>query len=78
MLTVLLLRSEDSGENVPGPQEVVIGEHVMEHSYFQHQARNAAGRREALSWLARQLKWERRLGELRHDEHATSTAKRAA
>jgi hypothetical protein len=58
-------------KNVPGPQEDVIGEHVMEHSYFHHQALMAEGRREALKWLARQLRWERRLGELRHDEPAT-------
>ncbi len=50
----------------------------MEHSYFHHQAQMAEGRREALSWLARQLRWERRLGELRHDEPAASPTKRAA
>jgi hypothetical protein len=37
-------------------------------SYFDSQARAAAGRREALKWLSRRLKWEHRLGELRpHD-----------
>jgi hypothetical protein len=50
----------------------------MENSYFHHQARMAEARREALSWLARQLRWERRLGELRNDETATGTAKQAA
>ena len=50
----------------------------MEHSYFHHQALMAEGRREALSWLARQLRWERRLGELRHDEVVSATAKQAA
>ena len=34
-------------------------------SYFEGQARAAEGRREALSWLAGALSWERRLGELR-------------
>ena len=50
----------------------------MEHSYFHHQARTAEGRREALSWLARQLRWEHRLGQLRHDEPAPAPAKQAA
>jgi hypothetical protein len=49
----------------------------MEHSYFHYQAQMAEGRREALSWLARQLRWERRLGELRHGEPAAK-AKQAA
>jgi hypothetical protein len=49
----------------------------MENSYFHHQARMAEGRREALKWLARQLRWERRLGELRHGE-PKATAKHAA
>jgi hypothetical protein len=47
-------------------------------SYFDHQARAAEGRREALKWLARRLKWEHRLGELRpheaHDEQAAQAA----
>ena len=50
----------------------------MDHSYFQHQARMAEGRREALKWLARQLRWERRLGELRHDDPVAEPAKQAA
>jgi hypothetical protein len=50
----------------------------MEHNYFQHQARNASGRREALTWLARRLEWERRLGELRHDEATPEPQKHAA
>jgi hypothetical protein len=50
----------------------------MENRSFQHETRDASGRREALSWLARQLRWERRLGELRHGETATETARHAA
>jgi hypothetical protein len=50
----------------------------MEHSYFHHQARKAEGRREALSWLARQLRWENRLRELRHDVGSAAPAKQAA
>jgi hypothetical protein len=50
----------------------------MENSYFHHQARMAEGRREALKWLAQRLKWERRLGELRHDEPAAPSAQQAA
>ena len=44
-------------------------------SYFDQQAREAEGRREALRWLARRLQWEHRLGELRP---GTSEAKQAA
>jgi hypothetical protein len=43
-------------------------------SYFDHQARAAEGRREALRWLAGQLKWERRLGELRPEASETRQA----
>jgi len=39
-------------------------------SYFDQQARNAEGRREALRWLAQRLRWERRLGELRPNPDA--------
>ena len=47
-------------------------------SYFDHQARAAEGRREALKWLAGRLKWERRLGELRpHGEPAAKAPKAA-
>jgi hypothetical protein len=37
----------------------------MEHSYFHQLARESEGRREALRWLAGQLRWERRLSERR-------------
>jgi hypothetical protein len=37
----------------------------------------AAARREALSWLARRLRWEHTLDELRHDRD-DKDAKRAA
>ena len=37
----------------------------MEHSYFHQLARESEGRREALRWLAGQLRWEHRLSELR-------------
>ena len=48
-------------------------------SFFDHQARAAEGRREALSWLSRRLKWEHRLGELRpHDEVNDEQAAQAA
>ena len=43
-------------------------------SYFDQQARAAEGRREALNWLARRLKWEHRLGELRPDALAEQKA----
>jgi len=47
-------------------------------SFFDHQARAAEGRREALSWLSRRLKWEHRLGELRpHDANDEQAAKAA-
>ena len=36
-------------------------------SYIDSPARAADGKREALTWLARTLTWERRLGELRPD-----------
>ena len=50
----------------------------MEHSYFHQLARESEGRREALRWLAGQLRWERRLSELRPGEPVTETAKQAA
>jgi hypothetical protein len=34
-------------------------------SYLHNQSRVAEGRREALQWLGRQLRWEQRLAELR-------------
>ena len=34
-------------------------------SYLHEKSHAAEGKREALKWLARQLQWERRLGELR-------------
>ncbi len=34
-------------------------------SYLHNQARAAEGKREALNWLSRQLRWEQRLAELR-------------
>ena len=36
------------------------------------------GRREALTWLARRLTWEHRLGELRPDPSIEAEAKQAA
>ena len=45
-------------------------------SYFDQQARAAEGRREALKWLSRRLKWEHRLGELR--PHEATEAQKAA
>ena len=48
-------------------------------SIFDQQARAAAGRREALRWLAGRLNWERRLGQLRPSDHSASAqAKQAA
>jgi hypothetical protein len=44
-------------------------------SFFDQQARAAEGRREALKWLARRLKWEHRLAELRP---GAESAKQAA
>ena len=46
-------------------------------SIFHQQAQAADARREALTWLARRLNWERRLGQLRphpagSPEHAES------
>jgi hypothetical protein len=41
-------------------------------STIDHQRVDADGRREALQWLARRLKWERRLGELRPHDTETS------
>ncbi len=46
-------------------------------SYFEQQARANEGRREALKWLSRRLKWEERLGELRPG-HAVPKQKAAA
>lgn len=41
----------------------------MDHtSIFHQQAQAAEARREALTWLARRLNWERRLGQLRPHE----------
>jgi hypothetical protein len=45
-------------------------------SYFDQHARAAEARREALAWLSRRLKWERRLGELR--PHEAAEAQKAA
>jgi len=50
----------------------------MEHSYFNKLAREAEGRREALRWLAGQLRWEHRLNELRPDTPSAAPAKQAA
>jgi hypothetical protein len=50
----------------------------MEHSYFHQLARDAEGRREALRWLAGQLRWEHRLTELRPDAPSAAAAKQAA
>ena len=50
----------------------------MEHSYFHQLAREAEGRREALRWLAGQLRWERRLGELRSETSVGELVKQAA
>jgi len=50
----------------------------MEHSYFDKLSHEAEGRREALRWLAGQLRWERRLGELRPDQRSSEPVKRAA
>ena len=49
-------------------------------SIFDNQRRAADGRREALTWLARRLNWERRLGELRpaDDDISESEGKQAA
>jgi len=49
-------------------------------SIFDSQRRAADGRREALSWLARRLDWERRLGELRPADRdfSETEAKQAA
>ena len=49
----------------------------MEHSYFDKLARESEGRREALRWLAGQLRWEHRLSELRPDS-LSGEAKQAA
>jgi hypothetical protein len=43
-------------------------------SYIDQQGRAAEGRREALKWLSRRLKWEERLGELRPDAPAAKQA----
>jgi len=53
-------------------------EHVMEHSYFHQLSRESEGRREALRWLAGQLRWERRLGELRSETSVGELVKQAA
>ena len=50
----------------------------MEHSYFDKLARESEGRREALRWLAGQLRWEHRLSELRPDVSADEPAQQAA
>ena len=50
----------------------------MEHSYFHKLARESEGRREALRWLAGQLRWERRLSELRHGAEPDEATKQAA
>ena len=51
----------------------------MQHSYFDKLAHEAEGRREALRWLAGRLRWEHRLGELRHDDqHPAEPARQAA
>ena len=49
---------------------------MTQTSIFDQQARAAEGRREALTWLARRLKWEHRLGELR--PHEVDEAQKAA
>jgi len=43
-------------------------------SYLHDQARATDGKREALQWLGRQLKWERRLAELRPGAEAAQKA----
>lgn len=43
-------------------------------TYFDQKAGSADARREALKWLARALKWEHRLGELRPEEAAEKQA----
>ena len=50
----------------------------MEHSYFHQLARESEGRREALRWLAGQLRWERRLSELRPEVLVEEPVKQAA
>jgi hypothetical protein len=50
----------------------------MEHSYFTKLAQEAEGRREALRWLAGRLRWEHRLGELRHVTDLPEPVKQAA
>ena len=50
----------------------------MEHSYFHQLARESEGRREALRWLAGQLRWEHRLSELRPAASAEEPVKQAA
>jgi hypothetical protein len=43
-------------------------------SYLHEKSHGAEGKREALKWLARQLQWERRLGELRPGAPAAQQA----
>jgi hypothetical protein len=50
----------------------------MEHSYFHKLARESEGRREALRWLAGQLRWEHRLSELRPGAKSDEANKEAA
>jgi hypothetical protein len=42
------------------------------------QAQHQVSDREAVRWIARQLRWERTLGVLRGDEHAPAASERKA
>ena len=50
---------------------------MTQTSTFDQKRQAADGRREALTWLARRLNWERRLGQLRPDAEDAQTKQAA-